>query len=118
MKSDNPQRAIAMLQSLRTNDGLPPALLSPLARAQAAAGAVDDAKASYRELLKVEPGNLVARSAQVNLLLKDREYDAAETGLREALAAVPGNLRVMSTLVSVGVRGTGARLRPPRLRMS
>ena len=53
MKS--PDRAIATVMAAKDFGPLSPPLLAVLARAQTAAGKIDEAKASYREVLAIEP---------------------------------------------------------------
>ena len=109
----NQDRAITMLAGIAPPDQLPPILLGPLARAQVAAGRIDDAKNTYRTLLAATPGDLVNRSAQVALLLTKGDTDGARASLRDALAAQPGNFRTMSAMVSVelGAKGLDAALK-------
>jgi cellulose synthase operon protein C len=107
VRSGDPRRAVALLQGMRNSEELPPLLLAALARAQSSAGLNDEAKATYRDLLKVAPNDLDVRRAQVDLLLRLNEIDAAKASLREALEKSPGNIGVMSSLVQIETRSKG-----------
>lgn len=113
VRSGDPRRAVAMLQAMRSNEELPPVLLAALARAQVAAGLTDDARNTYRDVLKVTPGDLDIRRAQVDLLLRNKDVDGAMASLREALALAPGNIGLMSTMVNLETqtKGVDAALR-------
>ena len=107
VRSGDPRRAVAMLQAMRNTEELPPILLGALGRAQAAAGLTDEAKNVYRDLLKATPSDLDARRAQVELLLRNKEVDAAKSSLAEALVQSPGNIGVMSSMVALENRTNG-----------
>ena len=102
----DPQKAIATLRV--TKDQVPPVpILAALARAQAAAGQLEEAKASYREILKQTPANLVVRTDFVALLLRTKDTDGARATLRESLLLAPGNFRIMTDLVTITVAAAG-----------
>lgn len=107
VRSGDPRRAVALLAALRSSEELPPTLLAALARAQMAAAMNDEAKNTYRDLLKAAPTDLDARRAQVDLLIRLNDIDGARASLREALAQSPGNIGVMSSIVSLELRMTG-----------
>ena len=107
VRSGDPRRAVAMLQEQRNKEELPLLLLDTLARSQAAAGLTTEAKATYNDILKANPGNLEIRRGQVELLLRNKENDAAMASLREALANAPGNQGVMSAMTTLAGRSSG-----------
>ena len=107
VRSGDPRRSVAMLQAMRSNEELPPMLLAALARAQAAAGLNEEAKKTYSDVLKVSPGDLDVRKAQVDLLLRNKDVDGAMASLREALALAPGNIGLMSSMVQLENRTKG-----------
>ncbi len=107
VRSGDPRRAVALLQALRNVEELPPILLSALARAQATAGLNDEAKNTYRDVLKAAPTDLDARRGQVDLLLRLKEVDLAKASLKEALEKSPGNIGVMSSMVALESRTNG-----------
>ena len=101
VRSGDPRRAVGMLMAMRSSEELPPLLLGALARAQEASGLLDDAKATYRDILKATPNDLDARRGQVDLLLRNKETDAAKASLRDALKLSPGNIGLMTALVQL-----------------
>ncbi len=105
--SEQPKRAVDMLAEVRSEGPLPPLLLASLARAQAQAGMIQDAKASFRAVLLVMPDDVVDRTGLIDVLLRDRDYDAARRELQEGLARAPGNFRFMSTLVELEAQTKG-----------
>ena len=104
VRSGDPRRAVAMLQAMRNTEELPSMLLSALARAQAAAGLTEEAKNTYRDVLKATPGDLEVRRAQIEVLLRNKENEAAMASLKEALALAPGNIGIMSAMVTMDAR--------------
>jgi len=107
VRSGDPRRAVAMLQGMRNTEELPPALLGALARAQVAAGLNDEARNTYRDVLKNTPGDLAIRQAQVELMLRSNDVDGAQASLRDALALAPGNIGIMSSMVGLATRANG-----------
>lgn len=105
-------RAVSLLEGEQSKGALPPLLLAPYARALTVTGRVDEAKSAYRELLIATPTDLVARSGQVELLLRTQDLSSTRVTLREALAAMPGNYRIMSALVAIeaATKGQNAAL--------
>ena len=101
VRSGDPRRAVGLLLAMRSTEELTPPLLLALARAQDAAGLLDDAKATYRDLLKATPNDLDARRGQVDLMLRNKELEPARASLREALKLAPGNIGLMTALVQV-----------------
>ena len=102
--SGNPKRAIEIVQASRSDGALPPLLLSALARAQAAAGMDDDAKASLHDVLQAQPDDIADRTALIDLLLRNHDYPAAQAELRTGLDRAPRNNRFLSTLVELEVQ--------------
>lgn len=102
-----PERAIVLVNASKDFGPLSPPLLAALARAQVAAGKLDDAKASYRQVLAIEPRNLVVRNDLVLLLLRNKEPDAAKAVLHDGLAASPGDYRVMLNWAAVEANTSG-----------
>ena len=107
VRSGDPRRAVGMLLAMRSTEELPPLLLGSLARAQEAAGLLDDAKATYRDALKAAPNDLDLRRGQVDLLLRAKDTDAAKASLQEALKLAPGNIGLMSALTQIELRTAG-----------
>ena len=105
--SGDPRRGVEVLTGMQAQGALPPALMEALARAQAAAGDADAAKATYREALQAHPDDLAARQAQVGLLLRTKDVKGAKAALRDALKQAPGNLGVMSSMVSLEAQTAG-----------
>lgn len=113
VRSGDPRRALAMLQTMRDQGEFPPVLLGALARAQAAAGLNDDAKRTYSEILTAAPTDLDARRGQVELLVRAKDFEGAKAALRDALTTSPGNTGIMSSLVTLEAQtgGNDAALR-------
>lgn len=103
----DPQRAVETVQATRTNGALPPVLLAALGRAQAAAGLTDDAKSSFRDVLQATPSDIVDRIALIDVLLRQREFEAAKAELRTGLSIAPRNSRFLSTLVELEAQTQG-----------
>ena len=107
VRSGDPRRAVAMLQSIRDSDDLPPVLMGAMARAQQAAGLNDEARRTYRDILQAIPNDLDARRGQVELMLQMKDYDGAKGALRDALNVSPGNIGVMTSLVVLETQTAG-----------
>lgn len=107
VRSGDPRRAVGMLVAMRSSEELTPPLLLALARAQDAAGLVDEAKASYRDVLKLTPTDPEARRGQVELLLRNKELEPAKASLQEAVKLSPGNIGLMTALVQLEVAISG-----------
>ncbi len=107
VRSGDARRAVAMLLALKNAGDTTPVILGALGRAQAAAGLTEDAKTTYREILTATPNDLNARQAQVELLLRNKETDAARASLTEALVTSSGNIGIMSSLVSLETQTKG-----------
>ncbi len=101
VRANDPRRALGILQAMRDTADLPPALMGAMARAQVAAGMDEEAKRTYREILTANPTDLEARRAQVDLLLKLKDIDAAKESLRQAIEKSPGNIGIMSSMVTL-----------------
>lgn len=101
VRSGDPRRAVSLLLALRSTEDLAPPLLLALARAQDAAGLLDDARATYRDVLKATPNDLDARRGQVDLMLRNKESEPARASLRDALKLAPGNVGLMTAMVQV-----------------
>ena len=101
VRSGDPRRAVGLLLAMRSTEDLTPPLVLVLARAQEAAGLLDDAKTTYSDLLKATPTDLDARRGQVDLMLRNKELQPAEASLRDALKLAPGNVGLMTALVQV-----------------
>ncbi len=107
VKSKEPRKALDVLRQALESGPPPAVLLAAQARAQAADGDVQGAKASYRQILAGTPGDLEARRALVSLALNGNDLDGAEAALREGLKLSPGNLGMMNTLVFAEQRRSG-----------
>ena len=88
-----PKKALALLQQSRASGALPPVLLAALARAQAADGDVNAAKASYRQLLAGAPTQLEVRRALVELQLNNNGHRRGARGVAGGVEAVAGQSR-------------------------
>ncbi len=107
IKAKEPRKALDVLQQALESGPPPPVLLAAQARAQAADGDVQGAKASYRQILAGTPGDLETRRALVSLALNSNDLDGAEAALREGLKLSPGNLGMMNTLIFAEQRRSG-----------
>ena len=107
IRANEAPKAIAMLEAAKAGGELPPMLLSALGRAQAAAGMLDEAKTTFREVLKITPTDLDARKAHVDLLLALKDTEGANASLNQALLLSPGNIGIMATMVGLAVRTVG-----------
>lgn len=105
---DAPQRAIDLVRDAPDQAKLPPILLAPLARAQAASNNIPGAISSYRDALEQAPKDLTTRNGQVDLLLKQKDFAAAKESLQQGLAATPGDFRIMVSLVNLENSTAGA----------
>ncbi len=107
IKAKEPRKALDVLQQALESGPPPPVLLAAQARAQAADGDVQGAKASYRQILAGTPGDLETRRALVSLALNSNDLDGAEAALREGLKLSSGNLGMMNTLIFAEQRRSG-----------
>lgn len=101
------KKALEVLESAKVNGQLSNFLLQAQARAQVASGATEDAKNTYKQILLVQPTDLDARRAYVELLLRNGDNAGAITLMREGLRTSPGNLGMMKTMVAVQQRQSG-----------
>ncbi len=103
----NPQRAITVLtpEPGTVAPSLP--ILAALARAQTGAGQLDAAKATYREVLRRTPTDLLVRGDLESLLLRTKDMEGARAVLQEGLAVGPGNFRIMTNLVAMETTASG-----------
>lgn len=107
VRSGDPRRAVAILQAMRNTEELQPILLAALARAQAAADMNEEAKNTYRDLIRLSPNDLDARRANAELLLRLGQTDAAKEALAQTLVQAPGNIGVMESMIALEVRANG-----------
>ena len=107
IRATDPRAAIAVLEKQRIAGALPPVLLPTLGLAQARAGLIDDAKATYAGMLAANPGDLDARRGQVEMLANAGDLEGAKTSLRDALKLSPGSLSMMSVLLALELRTGG-----------
>lgn len=107
VRSGDPRRAVGMLLALRGNEDLPPVLMGALARAQVAAGLTEDAKKTYRDILLATPTDTEARRAQVDILLREKDFSGAKQAMQEGLRVSPGNLGIMASMVQLEAQTNG-----------
>ncbi len=107
VRSNDAKKALEVLDRARVNGQLTPPLLLAQARAQFASGAVEDAKATYRQVLLAQPNELEARRALTELLINKQDFEGAKSTLRDGLRTSPGNLGMMTTLVMIEQRASG-----------
>ncbi len=107
VKSGDSKKALEVLDASRVNGQLTVPLRLAQARAQFANGAKEDTKASYRQILLLQPTELEARRALTEILINDKDYPGAEAVLQEGLRASPGNLGMMQTMVMIEQRAAG-----------
>jgi putative PEP-CTERM system TPR-repeat lipoprotein len=105
--SGDSAKAVTMQLAVRDKGPLPPLLVAALARAQAAAGQIDEAKANFREVLRMMPNDMADRTAYIDLLLRNKEYDLARSELGTGLTLDPHSFRFMSTLVELEAQTKG-----------
>ncbi|GAC1338902.1 MAG: tetratricopeptide repeat protein [Acetobacteraceae bacterium] len=103
----NPQGALAVLEAAKVNGTTPPALLPMLIRVQAAAGQTDAAKASAAALVAAAPDNIAARRAQVDLLIRLKDYGAARQAASDGLQKAPGDPALMNLIISAELQDKG-----------
>ncbi|MBV8913137.1 MAG: PEP-CTERM system TPR-repeat protein PrsT, partial [Acetobacteraceae bacterium] len=101
------QRAQDVLDSAKVNGVTPVALLPTLGRIQLALGQNDAAKASFAALVAAEPNNLLAVRAQVELLARLKEFDAARDAAQQAVQRQPGNLAALELRLAVELQDQG-----------
>ncbi len=107
VRAGNAKAALAMLDRSRVDGQLTPLLMLAQARAQVAADAPEDAKGTYREILRQQPNELEARRALVELLINTKDFAGASASLRDGLRTSPGNIGMMQTLVLIEQRVSG-----------
>ena len=107
IRSNDAKKALEVLNAARVNGQLSPALMMAQARAQFASGAVDDAKATYRQVLLAQPNELEARRALTEMLINKQDFQGAKDVLRDGLRTAPGNLGMMTTMVMIEQRASG-----------
>lgn len=105
--SGDAKRAVDVLTAVRVAGPLPPLLLASLARAQAAAGQADEAKANFSDVIALLPDDVVDRIALIDLLLGRRDYEPARIELQAGLARFPRSFRFMSTLMELTAQTAG-----------
>ena len=100
-------KALALLDGARVDGQLSIPLQLAQARAQFASGALNDAKATYRNVLVAQPLELEARRALTELLVNNKELPEAQAVLKDGLRSSPGNLGMMTTSVALEQRQNG-----------
>lgn len=98
--------ALTTLEEARVAAGgvLPTPLMPSQARAQAANGDIETAKATYRRYTVADPLDLEALRSYIDLLVNNNDAPAARQVLADALRNAPGNLGIMQTLVLIETR--------------
>ncbi len=107
-RSGQAGKALTLLDSARVDGQLSIPLQLAQARAQFASGALNDAKATYRNVLVAQPSELEARRALTELLINNKELPEAQAVLKDGLRTSPGNLGMMTTYVTIEQRLHGA----------
>jgi len=98
--------ALATLEEARVaaSGTLPTPLMPSQARAQAANGDIETAKATYRRYTTANPLDLEALRSYIDLLVNNNDAPAARQVLADALRNAPGNLGIMQTLILIETR--------------
>lgn len=104
--SGKPEQASSMLRATRGKAPKSIPLLSALARAEGAAKD-EDAEVTWREVVRLAPGDRAAVSELLDARLRRNDPAGARAVLKEALVAVPGDLGLMTTAVAVEMRLSG-----------
>ena len=107
VRAKEPKKALDVLHRALESGAPPPVLLAAQARAQVADDNINDAKATYRQLLAGTPLDLEARRALVELALNTNDAEGAKAALWEGLKVSPGNLGMMNALVFAEQRSSG-----------
>lgn len=107
IRTGDPKRGLAALDALPKDRAALPAAMAARARLQAAMGKPADAKQTYAQILKANPGDVAIRREQVALLVSTGELDAARNSLHEALAASPGNPGLLNASVMLAGQANG-----------
>lgn len=108
-----PEKAVGVLQQARGAypESIP--VLASLARAQVAARNDAEAEGTWRDVLRLQPGDTTARSALFDVLVRRGDTAGARDLLTRALATYPADLGLLTSAVALesGTAGPVAGLR-------
>jgi putative PEP-CTERM system TPR-repeat lipoprotein len=109
VRAKDPKAALATLNEAQAaaSGVLPTQLLPAKARAQAADGDIEGAKATYRRYVAANPADLEALRTYVELLVNNNDVSAARQLLQDALKTSPGNLGMMEAAVLIEQKYAG-----------
>ena len=101
--------ALATLNQVQSNAGgvMPTVLLPALARAQAAGGGMEEAKATLGRYVAANPADLDTLRSYVELLVNNNSVPEAQKVLAESLRSAPGNIGMMLASVQIELKYNG-----------
>ena len=106
-RSNQPKRALDLVEAALKDQTLARPLIVARARAQVALGLLREAQDGFRLMLAADPNDTAARRALVEIMLRNNSADTARALLRDGLAATPGNPALLQTLVGVDLHEGG-----------
>jgi putative PEP-CTERM system TPR-repeat lipoprotein len=107
VRTGNAGKALDLLnQGLKAQQGNA-TLLTAKAQTQQALGQAADARATYRQILAMNPTDVTTRRTLAGLLAANKDLDAAKAVLADGLRRQPGNSELMEAYVTTLLRAGG-----------
>jgi cellulose synthase operon protein C len=107
IRDNQPQKALdlALVEKGENANAIP--ILSLRAAAYLALGQRKDARTTYGEILKQDPGSALARRQLVALLVEAGDYESARNVITSSIVASPRNYQLYQDYVSIDLKATG-----------
>lgn len=108
LRANQPQKALDLAQAAQQADGHPTApILDLTANAEVALKHFDDARATYTQLLTLEPAAVNVRNQYAALLVNRKDYETARNVLSQGMAATPRNYQLELNYALVDLKDGG-----------
>ncbi|MEI7967400.1 MAG: XrtA/PEP-CTERM system TPR-repeat protein PrsT [Betaproteobacteria bacterium] len=104
MQTGNAKQAVEAAQAAQTVLPEEKAIVLVLARAQQAAGDLDQAASNYGKFATLSPGSVAPLLGRVDILASQKNWAGARDLLQEAIRKTPDNLTARIALISVYLR--------------
>jgi putative PEP-CTERM system TPR-repeat lipoprotein len=107
IRGNQPQKALDLTLVEKGENTNAVNILALRAAAYLALGQRKDARSTYADILKQDPGSALARRQLVALLVESGDYESARSIVATAIAASPRNYSLYQDYVTVDLKATG-----------
>jgi len=107
IRANEPQKALDLTLVEKGENANGISILVLRAAAYLALGQRKDARATYAEILRQDPGSALARRQLVALLIETGDYENARAVITSSLAANPRNYSLYQDYVTIDLKGVG-----------